>query len=289
MQIVYCMMTQNRLPETRACIERSLPYVDHVIVVDGGSIDDSIFYFRNWSQQESKLQFFIHPWTDNFSAQRNNYIAHAHDICTQGDFILVSDPDELFEEATFAGLRELGEKMNKVNTVNAAGFQCRSVSLKGPERVWENLDDYHKHLFYKYDPTMHYTGNPHETLVLPGGLRIVNTDLIYEHIKQENVIWHRGMRNFFIGGGGPNLGSRNKIWVEFLQLLKDCGLSHNWHSFDKYLLQGNIDQRIKDWMIKYHNIDGFDGSSEVREVYKTYFRFYHPEEEPPFLTQVHIP
>lgn len=288
MQIIYCMMAQNNMMEVKACVERALPHVDHIVIVDGGSVDDSIFYFRNWSKKEPKLHFYIHPWTDNFSGQRTNYLRHADEFAQPGDWILVSDPDELFEEATFKNLRGIAQAVVSKGNYNAAGFQCRAISLQGPERVWENLDNYWKHLFYKWEPNMRYVGNPHETLVISGGLRIVNTPFIYEHIKQDNVIWKRGMRNLFVGGGGPNLGTKNSRWQDLRDICKSLGID-TWHQFNSYLLKGNIAQSLKDWMIKYHDIDGFDGASEHREVYKTYFRIYHPEEEPPELKDKHIP
>lgn len=288
MQVIYCMMCQNNMMEVKACIERALPYVDHIVIVDGGSVDDSIFYFRNWSQQEPKLHFYIHPWQDNFSAQRTNYLRHADEFAQPGDWILVSDPDELFEENTFANLKNVVAAINNKGDYNAAGFQCRSISLKGPIKVWENMDNYWKHLFYRWEPGLRYVGNPHETLVISGGLRIVNTTLIYEHIKQENVIWKRGMRNMFVGGGGPNLGTKNQRWLDLRDICNDLDIE-SWHQFNNYLLKGNIAQPLKDWMIKYHDTDGWDGASEHREAYKTYFRIYHPEEEPDELKGKHIP
>ena len=280
-------MCQNSMMEVKTCVERALPYVDHIVIVDGGSTDDSIFYFRNWSQQEPKLHFYIHPWTDNFSAQRNNYLRHADEFAQLGDWILVSDPDELFEEVTFAQLRDIAPEV-LAKGCNAAGFQCRSISMKGPHKVWDSLDNYWKHLFYYWEPGLKYIGNPHESLVISGGLRIANTPLLYEHIKQENVIWKRGMRNLFVGGGGPNLGNSNQRWKDLRAISSSLGLE-TWHQFNNYLLKGNIDQKLKDWMILYHDVDGWDGASEHREVYKTYYRVYHPEEEPEELRSKHIP
>jgi glycosyltransferase involved in cell wall biosynthesis len=281
-KITFCQMTQNRLPETKFCIERILPFVDRVIIVDGGSIDDSIFYFRNWAQEEPKLEFYLHPWTDNFSAQRNNYLSRVED----NSWILVSDPDEWFENSILQNLRQLIVAA-EANGKDMVGFQCRSVSQKGPKRVWENLDQYHKRLLFKKYPGTVYADNPHEHLVNHPH-KIMDTSLIYEHVKQENVIWHRGTRNLFVGGGGPNLGTNNPRWIELRKICSDLQIN-SWHEFDRYLLRGNIDQRIKDWMISVHDIEGFDGASEHRETYKLYFRIYHPEEEPIELKGKHIP
>ena len=288
-KIVYAQMCQNTISFTTKCIENALPYVDHIIIVDGGSIDSTIITLRNWEREEPKLHFYLHPWCDNFSAQRNNYVKHAEEFLRPGDGLIVSDPDEFFEEKTFQNLPKILDFLKKSGHT-VAGFQCRSVSLRGQKRVWENLDQYWKHLFYIYDGpgSLVYTGNPHETMNMRHGFRQVNTPFLYEHIKQENEIWPKGMRNFVIGGGGPNLGDKNPIWVEFKQVCSSVNIPTQWHDFYKYLLKGNIHQSLKDWMIKYSQIDEFDGCSEIREGYKSYFRMLHPEEEPEEFRGVHI-
>jgi glycosyltransferase involved in cell wall biosynthesis len=275
-------MTQNRLVETRQCVERYLPYVDQVVLVDGGSIDDSIFYFRNWAQKEPKIKFFLHPWKDNFPEQRNNYLKHVPD----NTWALVSDPDEWFEDDLLKNLQTIiahAEAKKK----DMIGFRCRSVSYQGPVRVWENLDNYWKRLLFKKYPGTHYEGNPHEHLVNHPH-QMLDTKFIYEHIKQETVIWHRGARNMFTGGGGPNLGTNNKHWIALREHCKTLGID-SWHKFEAYLLKGNIDQGVKNLLYTFKDLNGWDGSSEHREMYKLYFRVYHPEEEPTEYKDQNIP
>lgn len=288
MSIIYCMMVQNNLHDAAKCVENALPYVDHIVLVDGGSLDDSIPYFRNMSLEEPKLHFYIHPWCDRFYEQRNNYLKHAEEFAKDGDFILVSDPDEFFEEKTFQNLPKVGKYLVDKG-FTAAGFQCRSVSLKGEKRVWENVDNYWKHLFYKWEPGIHYIGNPHETMVIPSGFRMVNTPFMYEHVKQENVIWVRGARNAYIGGGGPNLSTGNPHWLRLKNIVEEIyGSFISWHEFQKEMLKGNLDDKIKAWMFDMKNETGWDGASEMREFYKTYFRLYHPSEEPEEFRGTHI-
>jgi glycosyltransferase involved in cell wall biosynthesis len=280
-KITYCMMTQNRLVETIQAVERVLPYVDRVVIVDGGSIDDTIFYMRNWAMEEPKLEFYIYPWTDNFSAQRNNYLSKVED----NTWVLVSDPDEWFEEDTLKALQMMIAEA-ELRKKDMIGFQCRSVSLKGKKRVWENLDQYWKRLLFKKYPGTHYIGNPHERLV-NHPQNMMDTKFVYEHVKQENVIWHRGARNLFVNGGGPNLSTGNPRWVKLRDICRSQGID-TWHQFDAALLKGNIHPEIRNWIISVHDLKGFDGSSEHREVYKLYFRIYHPEEEPAELRGKHI-
>lgn len=299
-KIHYAMMTQNELSDIIPNIEKALPFVDTVTIVDGGSKDGTIMYFRNWQMREPKIRFFISPWEDDFPKQRNKYVARVAEIAQPGDWLLTADPDEYFEELAFQKLHRAIDKAEEMGR-NMIGFQCRSVSLGGPDRVWENVDDYWKQLLIKWDPNFHYTGYKcHEG---KGGVphNIMDTGLIYEHVKQENVIWIRGHRNLWHGGGGPNLGAKNPIWVKLRTIAREKLGIEAWHDYYDYILKGNIDQEIKDLYID-HMLEGtpeggpncwktvpWDGASEVKEMYKTYFRVLHPEEEPEELKGVAVP
>lgn len=283
-KIIYCQMTQNRLDETRACIKRCLPYVDHIVIVDGGSIDDSIFYFRNWAREEPKLHFHVIPWNDKFYEQRTNYLRIADTLASPGDYVLVSDPDELFEITALDKLHKVADYMES-RGCNVGCFQSRSVTLRGEQRVHENLDDYWKHLFYRWEPGMYYVGNPHETLIIPSQFNLARFGLVYEHLKQENVTWHRGARNFVVWGVGRDLArepdqEKVRVWTELWNLRQQNGLPEKWHDLNVYLMRGGVHPALKEWMIKYRRVEGFEFASEAREVYKLYYRIYHPEEEP---------
>lgn len=283
-KIIFCQMTMNRLPETRACVEKYLNYVDKVIIVDGGSIDDTIFYFRNWAQEESKITFQVIPWKDKFYEQRTNYLRLADKFAERGDYLLVSDPDELLEDKTLENLRKVASYLER-NNKNVGCFRSHDISLKGPKVVHENIADYWKHLFYKWEPGMYYVGNPHEAMIMPSGFNAVNFDLTYTHTKQENVTWHRGARNFFVWGVGRDHRAepdkhKMSVWLSMKEVCSAAGAPENWHSFDAYFLRGNVDQRLKNWMISHRSVEGFEFASEAREMYKLYFRIYHPEEEP---------
>lgn len=285
------MMCQNNLWEVIANLEKVLPYVDSATIIDGGSTDDTIIYMRNWSQVEPKLRFYVCPWQDDFPAQRNNYVKRINEIAKPGDWVLTCDPDEFFATLALEKLHAAADRAEKDGN-NMVGFQSRSVSLKGSTRVYDNLDEYWKQLFFKWDPAFHYTGfKCHEG---KGGIphNIMNTSLEYEHVKQENVIWVRGCRNSFVAGGGPNLGDHNPIWKKARTLIRKKVGIDSWHEFYKYMVAGNIDAEIKQLMID-HMYEGtpkagpnalsnktWDGSSEWREWYRTYFRVLHPEEEP---------
>lgn len=287
MRIHACLMTQNELSDLKENVELLLPHVDTVTIVDGGSIDGTVPYFRNWSREETKLRYFIHPWRDNFPEQRNNYLARVREIAQPGDWVVAVDPDEYIDAEILRNLRGIVDAHGAFPRI---GIQCRSVTLRGKIRVHENIDQYWKGLFYKWSPDLRYyhtgEGAVHERLNADPSFELHGG--FYEHRKQENVTWPRGVRNYFCGGGGPNLGSRNPRWVELKTIAGNLGIA-TWHQMQAYLLAGNIDGSLRDWIIRYRREDGWDGSSEQREWYKTYFRLYHPEEEPGGLQGEQIP
>ena len=298
MKIHAALMTQNEMLDLSANIALLRQYADSITVVDGGSIDGTIPYMRNMTVQDTKIRFFIHPWRDNFPEQRNNYLRRIAEIASDGDWVLAIDPDEFVEPATLTRLRQLAEHVYaKPERYVRVGIRCRSVTLRGPDRVHHGEDDYRKGLFFRWNPGLRYghdgEGAVHETLagadpIFFTGHHPEFNDLVYEHRKQENVTWSRGIRNYFIGGGGPNLGSKNHRWVELKSIVGSLGVD-SWHRTHSYLIGGNIDQSLKDWIIRYRHEQGWDGSSEQREWFKTYFRLYHPEEEPAELRNEHIP
>jgi glycosyltransferase involved in cell wall biosynthesis len=275
-KICAALMTQNELVDLTKNVTLLLPHVDSITIVDGGSIDATIITMRNWSRVEPKIRFFIHPWKDNFPAQRNNYLKHVGEIAQDGDWVLAVDPDEFLEETALQNLRRLADVVyKKREKFTRVGFRCRSVSMRGQERCWQNEDDYRKGLFFRWSTALKYThhgeGAVHE--VLSGADPIYMTGhhpefpaLVYEHVKQENQTWPRGVRNYFIGGGGPNLGSKNHRWTEMKQIVAKLGIT-TWHQMQAYLLAGNIIGELRDWIIKYRRETGWDGSCFVPGQY----------------------
>lgn len=288
-------MCQNNLWEVIPNLESTLPYVDTVTIIDGGSKDDTIYYLRNWSKQEPRIRFYVYPWKDDFPGQRNNYVKHIGEIAEPGDWILTQDPDEYFPTETLEKLHKAADFAEQHDR-NMIGFRCVSESYEGPVKVHENLDEYWKELFIKWDPNFHYTGYKcHEG---KGGIphKIMRTELKYIHRKQENVIWIRGFRNMWTGGGGPNLGNKNEIWLKLRKICEGKLGINKWHDLYDYLLAGNVDEELKQLFID-HRHEGtdqggkpwktsdWDGASEAREMYKSYFRMLHPEEEPQELRE----
>jgi glycosyltransferase involved in cell wall biosynthesis len=286
----------------RVNLERAFPYFDKFVIIDGGSTDGSV----EWLKEQEKVELVEFKWCDNFPKSRNQYLLKVAELREDDEVSVccVADDDEFYSEFLMANVKGLSQEMVNNNS-NQIALRCRSVSVnREMERTWESLDEYWKPLVFLYEPGLHYADTMlHEQLVPPSGLRIIRAqdfadtdrEILYEHIKKENIIWPRGMRNFYTFGGGPNLGERQALWRPFREILAKAGDFENWTAVEVYLEKGNVTQELKDWFIKHrlegtspddHGIehggryDAYDGASEIRECFLTYFVWYHPEELP---------
>lgn len=92
------------------------------------------------------------------------------------------------------------------------------------------------------------------------------------------IILHNS-RNLFIGGGGDNCGDLNPYWVELRQICDELGIK-TWKEFEEYLKKGNVDPKLKAWLIKALQAPPTDYGTETRETAKYYFAL-HPNEITP--------
>lgn len=276
MKIHAACMTMNELSDLIPNIEAILPHVHTLTIVDGGSMDLTIPYMRNLARRNPKVNFIISPWENDFPKQRNKYVAKIKEFAEPGDWLCTFDPDEYYAENTLKALPELIAEAETTGKT-MIGLQCISQTFMGGEMVYNNLDAYHKTLIMKWFPEFKYGGFlVHESKEgIPHEIWDVHHN--YYHRKQADVIWIRGFRNLVTGGGGPNLGHSNPRWGDLRQRMAAAGYN-SWHELYAGMLRGNLDQGIKDWMLQYYNLEGFDGASEHREASLSYFVILHPEE-----------
>src|SRR3990167_3543767 len=221
----------NQLNTVSKYVAKHLPYVEKYIIIDGGSQDESILYFRNWASIEPKLNIFLHPWCNIFPKQRNYYLKHAKELCGDGNnwWILVHDSDEYFSDGLLENLKDIIASGEEVGA-NVINIRDCSILLKGNKEVHRQPNEYWKHLLFKLLPETHYIeeSHPHETLsqfhrrdVRVGGERVTEDekDVFYYHVKQEGSVWAHGFRNAIINGGGANSGERSVIWQEFKKII----------------------------------------------------------------------
>ncbi|MFD7524827.1 glycosyltransferase [Paenibacillus chitinolyticus] len=86
-EISLCMIMRDEAPFIKACIQAVKPYVKEIIIVDTGSVDDSV----SIAEQEG-AKVFREEWRNHFADMRNLSIQKA-----RYPFILILDADEIIE------------------------------------------------------------------------------------------------------------------------------------------------------------------------------------------------
>jgi len=274
-KIAYCMMIYGeREDEVRQCIERVRPYVDRIVLIEDGSLKSE---FYRWLQERG-CELYYKKWEDNFSDYRNEYLKRVGEKDRGNIWVLVSDPDELFDEVFLKDLRKIIKDSKNGILYNSLLINSHDRTIYPDGREETVISDFFKQLCFKYNRGLKYIGSPHEMLL--GYFRAIRLDrkYYYTHTKTPFLVWERASRNFHIAGGGNNLREKNPIWKEYRNIVESLGLSE-WTKMREYLRNGNIDQRIKDYLIKYRNRNFIpDADEELRNYFKWYFEYLHPEE-----------
>lgn len=291
-RLYYCMIVQDRLKTMSENLSRALPYVDRAIVVDGGSKDGSL----QWMSQFPEIDVVNFPWCDNFVRSRNQYLQRIEELRAPDEISVYvkTDDDEFYSQFLLENLRPLVQEMLSAN-INQVRIRVKDVVLdRNGQRVSEELVNWYKPLITIFEPGTRYVGQVHETLQIPSGVRAIDLDdqngqVIYEHRKRELITWPRGLRNFFIAGGGILYqDDKPQLWKDFRALIAKYGDFKTYHDFEDYLEKGNIAQEIKDWFIAYrlYGLPSYDAKyTEIREGFLTYFLWFHPEELPKELVE----
>lgn len=279
-KVAYCMMGMNALHWVRSRFNEMKHTVDRMIYIDGGSIDDTIIYMRN----RGDVEMYIHPWKDDYAGQRNYYLDYANKG-DKADWIIVSDHDEYFSPMIRRDLKSIISDAEKEG-YNKIDVQCLLTYMNGDYVSSQELRPFYKPLIFKNQPGLRYEGSPHETFHNPNGWkekRIGGEDLYYAHVRQDNVVWIKGARNFVVSGGAM-MYDKNPHYVEFKEALKKDGHKLDSIKFNKLMVDGKVGPNTTRWILEHKDIN--DSSlpdccnSEMRECYLTYFKLYHPEIDP---------
>ncbi len=300
--VVGALLCQDRFEDVKGHILRVLPHVDHYVVVDNGSAPGMRAWLRNFARANVEVVF--RQWNDSFADARNAYLDVAERLAGEDPgrpvFIAAADDDEVYSDALLADLRKIGRWMfcEDLNVLQPFSMNA-DLDWRG-DRAFEWRGGHYKPLMFVWEPGMRYRDSPghfHEDLVVPTGWRVRSLDdeqgkYVYWHEKRYGETWLRATRNFFAGGGGPNLGERNPLWRPFRALFARRGVTTS-DQMQRYLRAGGIDQEIKDWFVNRRHLgtehdptppmwsEWPDGTSEVREGFLAYYVFLHPEEMPP--------
>jgi len=278
--IVYCMMFYGeRVAQVKKCLKRVAPYVQRCVLVHDGTVEASDME-ELFQLSQQKAEFVYRPWEDHFSKARNAYLEHVN----EGEWVLVSDPDELFSLSFLEDIRAILTEAEKQG-INILGMNSHDITTELDGRITKTVSQWYKQLVFKMEEGVRYVNKVHETL-LPGlhGWRIENLNpqyYYYNHIKNMVEVKERGARNVFIGGGGLCVLEMNPMyqqWHRWATLhLRELGGVADWPHMRAYIRKGNIHPDLKQIFIIHRNDNGWDWENESRDPFLWYKALFPDE------------
>jgi len=268
--IVFAQVTYDEDEEnTKRCVEGIRPYVDRAIIIHDGTLSKEML---DWLT-EKKCDVYEHPWQDSTSIQRNEYLKRLN----SGDWCIVSDPDEQYDRLACEQIRRTIASAEE-KALTRLSINCHDCWVKEDGTTEENVSNHYKPLIFKYTTGVRYIGIIHEALTGEWIDARLHSKWFYRHIKTHATVWRNAVRNMYCSGGGDNFIG-NPYWLELRQITTSLGIN-DWKALYRYLKKGDIDPKLKEWIIKYKDLDKEPWHSEIREWYLWYFKVLHPEEAP---------
>lgn len=263
-----CMVSFNRLEESKIWVRRHSPHVDRTIIIDGGSTDGSIEFFNSQECKDLKVECYVHPWVDDPPGQRNKYL----DLVQRG-WVLVLDCDELLELPALYQLRFLAKKAQD-GGFDGIAFRSHDIQIDLEGGIYDSLSNYYNRSFFMGSNGMKYVGHTHVGLFRPDVRdRCMKTEHQYYHIKTWADQFIRACRNYWTTCAVANNRNDDPNWIQFKKMVSDAGFKY-FYQFLDYMRKGNIDQSFKKWFIDNKE----DENPEARSWFVCYFAFLHPEE-----------
>lgn len=266
----------ERVDQAIPCIKNLRPHVDRYVVI----VDETVTDEQKQLLEKLGCEVYFHPWEDSMVKMRNAYL----DKIQSYDWVVVHDPDEHFNEEFCEDIRRLCyEAENRQPPFRLLLINSHDATIKEDGTKDESVSDFFKNLIYHKLPGTKYEGvgevkEVHEVLTIPGadlGVKLP-TKYWYSHEKYWWEVWERAARNVYMAGGGNNVGEKNPEWKPLREICDDLGLN-NWTKARAYFREGNIDQKLIDWLWK-NRREGFDYQHEMMEAGRWYFEYLHPEE-----------
>lgn len=152
LKISACYIVRDEAHVLERSLESIYRYVDEIIVVDTGSVDQTISVARRYG-----AKIFLQPWQEDFSLPRNKAIEEA-----KGDWIVFLDADEFF----------VGERGQNLREIIVAHKDALGILLKRLEVDQERQNEVFAASFvlriFRNIPDLRYMGKIHEELRCAG-------------------------------------------------------------------------------------------------------------------------
>jgi len=228
-KISACVIVRDEEKNINKWLENSAIYADEQIVVDTGSIDNTISIV-----EKSSAKLYHYQWNDNFAEAKNFALSKA-----SGDWIVFLDADEYFNKETVHKVRKvIMREHNKKNEVDAILCNIINIDLdqKGIElHRFVNLRIFRNKEYLKFHCNVHEGINNEKgklKILIEKGLEIIHTGY------SKNIIEKKLKRNL-------NLLlediKKNGEGIEHYRYLSDCYHGLGEHEKAIYYAQKHID------------------------------------------------
>jgi len=280
--IVACIgLYGERVEQALVGIRRLRPHVDRYVVV----VDETVTEEQKQLLHTEGCEVYFHPWEDSTVKMRNQYLQK----CQHGDWVIVHDPDEWFSETFCENVRKITADAEKIPGTVILLINSHDTTRRLNGTIDSSKSSFYKNNCFHYNTDMYYRGvgegeeefkaGWHEILTGPvGQLKTIQLpdEYWYEHVKEEQEVWERAMRNVFICGGGNDRRESNPSWKPLRELCEALGLD-SWPKLREYMRKGGVDPGLKEWFWE-NRFEGMDYDHEEMEGGRWYFEYLHPEE-----------
>lgn len=181
--ISYLCNTVPNLDKLKRNLPLIHPYVDQTVICVSQRDEEAEAYVKSFNN----VTLVHFPWADSF---RDAYQVCLNYAPREGWHLRLDDD----EVPTLDMLRELRTLENSAQGgYDAVAFPCTNVINDEHSDI-----DYHRELFYRWNPALHYEVNLHQSLV--GLNQAVRSHSRYLHYKSPLGALKSGCRDFFIAG-----------------------------------------------------------------------------------------
>ena len=143
-KLTVCMIVRDEEKALPRCLKSVQSVADEIIVVDTGSVDDTVSIAREYG-----AEVFRFEWCNDFAAARNESLKHA-----TGDWVLQIDADE---ELVFDSILRLRQRILESNVI-CYSIKCdNGPTYTGPRFGWFDR-------LFRRHPGVIYHGPYHETV-----------------------------------------------------------------------------------------------------------------------------
>ena len=266
-KIALCMIVKNESKRIEACLNSVKPLIDHVIIVDTGSTDDTKEIIQKWLDENCVPGLVVdEPWV-NFAVNRTRALELCRGIEAM-DYALMIDADEVLVYYPGFNAKKLKEEMT---------HDIYDIEIK-----YGGLSYFRPHI-YSNKIKIEYRGVLHEFAAYTGSNRGVIRDFYnfstytdnrgqgVQKFQKDAVLLERALAT----ETDPFMISRYTFYLA--QSYRDCGQRHKAiHYYEQRATQGFWEQEIF-WSHYQIGLMKQDLDCPVEEVLDSYFKAYEAD------------